>query len=480
MTIFPDASNSLAALEATLDRDFQRLNHPPADWVPSRTTDDGQPVADVAIIGGGMCGLGAAFALRQLGISRIAHFDRREQGLEGPWLTYARMQTLRSPKHLTGPVMGLPNLTFRAWWEAQGRNWEPLDRITRPDWMAYLHWYRRVTGAEVENSVDVVRVVPHADRVDLALETPEGPKQIIARRLVLATGREGQARPRIPEALAAHHGTLVWHSADDIAFAALQGKDVVVVGLAASAFDNAATALEAGAASVTLIGRANAMPRLNKMKQTVYPGFTHGFAGLADTDKLALLDHVLQHRIAPPRASVLRISTDPRARLILGADVKAARRTGAGLVLETAKGELSADAVILGTGFEIDLDTPSEIADFAANLLRWGDRVPEAVGEWARFPYLGGDFGFRARDGCDGTGLGLIHCFTHAAQLSLGNLANDIPAVTEGAGLLARSIARSLFLEDLPHHRQRLHAYAEPELLGDEWPGLDAWDPPLV
>ena len=27
---------------------------------------------------------------------------------------------------------------------------------------------------------------------------------------------------------------------------------------------------------------------------------------------------------------------------------------------------------------------------------------------------------------------------------------------------------------------QRLNAYDEPELLGDEWPGVMAWDPPLV
>ena len=73
----------------------------------------------------------------------------------------------------------------------------------------------------------------------------------------------------------------------------------------------------------------------------------------------------------------------------------------------------------------------------------------------------------------------LIHCFTHAAMLSLGNLANDIPTVTEGAGLLARSIAKSLFVEDFDHHQQRLHDYGEPELLGDEWQGLEAWNPPL-
>jgi FAD-dependent urate hydroxylase len=45
------------------------------------------------------------------------------------------------------------------------------------------------------------------------------------------------------------------HTADSIDFAALRGKEVAVVGAAASALDAAAVALEAGAASVHLFAR---------------------------------------------------------------------------------------------------------------------------------------------------------------------------------------------------------------------------------
>jgi cation diffusion facilitator CzcD-associated flavoprotein CzcO len=471
----PNNSDGLARLEAALAQDIARLNHPPAEWTPRRTDDAGRAIADVAIIGGGMCGLAAAFALRRMGISSIRHIDRRAAGLEGPWLTYARMQTLRSPKHLTGPVMGMANLTFRAWWEAQDRDWETLDRILRPDWMDYLRWYKRVTGAQIENGLELASIKAEAGHVRLAFTGPDGPETQTARRVVLATGREGQASPRIPDALAAFAGAEVRHSSDEIDFAGLKGKEVVVIGLAASAFDNAATALEAGAARVTLIGRAPAMPRLNKMKQTVYPGFTHGFADLPDTDKLALLDHIVQHRIAPPRASVLRISSDPRACLVLGSEVTGAIPGETGLKLITTKGTFPADLVILGTGFAIDLDAPAELSTIAGDILRWGDRVAEATGEWAAFPYLAPGFELQSRTNGD---LSRIHCFTHTAQLSLGNLANDIPAVSEGADRLARAIAASLFVEDRAYHRQRLMDYAEPELLGDEWPGLESWDPP--
>ena len=40
--------------------------------------------------------------------------------------------------------------------------------------------------------------------------------------------------------------------------------------------------------------------------------------------------------------------------------------------------------------------------------------------------------------------------------------------------------ASSLFVEDRADHRQRLEDYAEPELEGDEWPGLTEWSPQVA
>ena len=65
------------------------LQYPPADWVIPRNTKEGRPVLDVAVIGGGMCGLVATFALLRAGISNIRTFDTNEEGREGPWPKYA-------------------------------------------------------------------------------------------------------------------------------------------------------------------------------------------------------------------------------------------------------------------------------------------------------------------------------------------------------------------------------------------------------
>ena len=109
-------------------------------------------MADVAIVGGGMCGLAAAFALRRLGIARIRHLDRREAGFEGPWLTYAGCGRCARPSTSPGRFWASPiSASAPGGRPAWCRRLGGLGRIPRPMWMDYLRWYRRVTGAEVEN-----------------------------------------------------------------------------------------------------------------------------------------------------------------------------------------------------------------------------------------------------------------------------------------------------------------------------------------
>ena len=56
---------SLAELEARFARDLDLLTLPPAkDWLEPRTHPDYGPVLDVAVVGAGMSGLSAAFALK--------------------------------------------------------------------------------------------------------------------------------------------------------------------------------------------------------------------------------------------------------------------------------------------------------------------------------------------------------------------------------------------------------------------------------
>ncbi|MBO8136393.1 FAD/NAD(P)-binding protein, partial [Dickeya fangzhongdai] len=186
----------LPALEARLKEELQWLELPARSWVPPRQTEDGQPVLDVAILGAGMCGLAAAAALRLAGVDNVRCFDRAPAGREGPWKTYARMETLRSPKQLTGPALGLASLTFRAWYQAQfgADAWAELDKIPRTQWMDYLVWYRRALDLPVQNDTEITRILPGVDGL-LALETRHlttgEVRRRYARRVVVASGRDG-------------------------------------------------------------------------------------------------------------------------------------------------------------------------------------------------------------------------------------------------------------------------------------------------
>ena len=132
--------------------------------------------ATFVLFGAGMYGIAAAGALLLKGVRNILAVDRAPVGLEGPWVTYARMETLRSPKHLPGIPLGIPSLTFRAWHEARfgAAAWETLYKIPNADWQDYILWVRRMLGVPVRNGVTVLRLTPGTGMVAARLATPEG------------------------------------------------------------------------------------------------------------------------------------------------------------------------------------------------------------------------------------------------------------------------------------------------------------------
>lgn len=482
-----DENDNLQALERAIARDFETLNLPVANWVPEHTGPDGKPMLDVLVVGAGMCGLVAALHLRRLGVHNIRVIDGQLAGLEGPWRAFARMETLRSPKHLTGPASGVPNLTFRRWYEAQfgAPAWQTLGYIPREMWADYLNWFGRATNANVENGIQLQRLIEYDGKSGLVwraeLQGSEmGAEAVFARMIVLATGREGLAVPRIPALFAPLRGQGIDHTGDAPERAAMKDRDVAVVGLGASAFDYAAEALEGGARSVRILGRSAVLSRINKAKQVGYAGFLHGFPLLSDTEKADIFKYIFARGVAPPRGTVQRVMRHDNVKLILEAPISEIARTREGrLSLETPKGTFEVDRVVLGTGYEIDLGAPEYLAGIGKHIRRWRDVLPEpdAYGELQEFPYLGQGFQFLPVAGNAPAALQRLLCFNHAAMLSLGNLANDIPAVSEGGDRLARHIAATLYLLDKKIHAGMLHVYEDPELLGDEIPGLTAWWP---
>ena len=397
-SVFRIDSQGLEVLESRLKEDLEFLCYPGKTWVP--TTPD---VTDVVIVGGGMCGMVAWLALTMGGVSRMRIFDRCPRGKEGPWVTYARMETLRSPKQLTGPAFGLGALTFQAWYRAQygGSAWDQLGKIPRRLWMDYLRWYRRVLEIPVENGVSIDRVEPEGDLLRVSLSGALT-GAVLTRKLVLATGREGMGEPNIPGFVNDLPSDLWAHSADEIDFASLRGKRVAVVGVGASAVDNAGEALEHGASEVRHLIRRKKMPTVNKLMGIGSYGLTSGFAHLSHEWRWRFLQYSFAMQTPPPHESVLRVSRHKNAYFHFGKTVVTAEQREGTVHLAFADGTtVETDFLLLGTGFAVDPMARTEFGESAGNILLWEDVYKPPPGEecpeLGRFPYLRPDFTFRER-----------------------------------------------------------------------------------
>jgi cation diffusion facilitator CzcD-associated flavoprotein CzcO len=465
-------SPGLDALGKVARHDLARLNYPPANWVPEKNGPDGKPVLDVLIVGAGMCGQTVGCGLLREGIRNIRVIERNRHGQEGPWNTTARMPTLRSPKHLTGPDLGVPSLTFRAWYEAQhgAEGWEKLYKIPRLDWLSYLLWVRKVVDLEVENGVSLLKVETAGDFLQASLSTGE---TIFVRKIVLANGRDGSGGFRWPSFPSfdpddpARAGR-VHHTLEEIDFAAFKGKRLGILGVLATAIDNACTALEAGAREAICYARRPHLPQVNKSKGVSFPGFQRGQGMLDDDWRWKIYTYMLAAGSPPPHESVLRAQKLPGFAFRFSEpwlDVKIEKD---GVTVTTAKATERFDAVLIGTGFDIDLARRPELQSFVANVTLWGDRRAQteasANAEAARYPYLGPGFELIEKVPGRTPHLGDIHLFNWGSILSHGALAGDIPGLFVGATRLVQAISHSLFRQDVERHFQRMVDLEDPEL----------------
>jgi len=485
---FPPNPAGLAALEARLQDDLIALNwFGAAPWTASSVGQspalgDAQKLHDVLVVGGGQAALALSAALAQAGIAALL-LDQAEAGFEGPWARTARMQTLRSPKELTGPALGLPSLTFRAWFMAQwgADAWQALDKIDRLHWMQYLRWYRRVMRCDVRNRHRVSGIALQADgTVAVQVQTPHAPPQSWrTRHLVLATGRDGLGGPYVPQFMHGIDPRLWAHSGDALDYTQLAGKHVGVIGVGSSSMDCAATALECGAASVDLIARRATLARVNKSKAAGIPGLTPGHYTLAAAQKWRLRHYIDSQQVPPPHGSTLRVSRHANAHFHFDCAVQAVAQCGDALHVQTRQGTFVLDFLLLATGFAVDWAQRPEWAAIAPHVRCWADGFTPPAGqhsaELGAHPWLGAGFEFQAKDPgfAYRAALAHIHCFCYPAVLSHGAVSGDIPNISDGALTLARAIAATLYREDCDWHFARLQAFAEPEIDGSEWQAAD-------
>jgi cation diffusion facilitator CzcD-associated flavoprotein CzcO len=470
----PIIARSLAELEIAARRDLAYSAYPTPHWVPARL-HNGQLMLDVAIVGAGQGGLATAFGLMREQITNIQVFDRNPQGLEGPWVTFARMITLRTPKHITGPEYGIASLTPRAWYEARygASSWAALDKIPREDWQDYLQWFRRVTDIPVQNDANIVAITPEGDALRLTVVTPTGTVERFARKVVLATGIDGSGRWEIPVFISrALPPDRFAHTAQDIDFGRLAGRRIGVLGAGASAFDNAATALEAGTGSVDLCVRRHDIPRVNPYRWMESAGFLGHYAEMSDIMRWRFMRHIFELNQPPPQDTFWRCQRHANFAYHTGCPWTSVAMQGAEIAVATPLGDMRFDFLIVGTGFVIDLQLRPELAAIADKIAAWADRFTPPAGEESALlsshPYLGDAFQFTERVAGTAPYLANIHNFTFGATPSMGLSGASISGMKYGVRRLVAGLARDLYLDDAHRHLASLLAYNTPELVSTE------------
>lgn len=472
-------NSALAALEEQVRADLAKTAHPDAAWLTPKLGPNDRPALDILVVGAGQSGLATAFGLLRSQVSNILVLDKSDEGQEGPWLTYARMHTLRSPKHFTGPDLDIPSLTYQSWHEARfsKEDWRQLELISREMWAEYLLWFRRVTDVPVRNRCAVVEITPAPDGLLAArVQTSDGVETIFARKIVLATGQEGMGDWTIPEPLRHLPASLCAHAAQRIDFAALRGKRIAVIGAGASAFDNAAAALEANAAEVHLFCRRAEIQVIQPYRWLTFRGFLRHLCDLDDAWRWRFMRAVLEMREGFPQATYDRCSRHPNFRLEEGAPIEAAAETADGVSLQTPRGAFTADFVICGTGIDMNFSGRPELRSCAENIATWADRYQPPPDERSprlgRFPYLADDYALMERVTGQTPWITNIHVFAIASTMSFGPSGSSINAMTTAVPKLVYGLTRGLFRADIERHWASLKAYDVPQaVVARQMPG---------
>lgn len=456
----------LDALEARVQKDLACLNWGAPDWVRPREHPDGH-VYDVVIVGGGQSGLGAAFGLMRERVRNLLVIDECPEGYEGPWDTYARMRTLRTPKHLTSIDLGVPSLTFRAWWEARlgEAAWEALDKIPRGDWMDYLRWYRKVLDLPVRNETRLVRLEPLDGlyRLHLASGAP-----LLARKVVLATGIQGGGEWHVPDFVKASlPADRYSHTADPIDYADWAGKKIAILGSGASAFDNADAAFEKGVGEVHVFARREKLPTVNPIRFMEAEGFIPRYPMLDDASKYRVMASFFERSQPPTNDMLSRALAQPGFQLHLGAGWDRVEPTERGARVHTPKGSFDFDHLVLSTGTLTDPKLREELSDIADAIKCWrdvefdGPRHSVIDGHC----YTTNDFGLVPRDPEDAGQLRGLFAFSYAAFVSLGLSAAALSGLKHALPRLVNGVLDQLFADDQAAILERYLAYDEPELV---------------
>ena len=446
-----------------------------------RRAENGEPILNVLVVGAGQAGLAIAFGLMRDHVDNVLCIDALPEDHEGPWLDQARMHTLRTPKQLTGPDLGLPSLTFKTWYEAQfGASSVAGGRSDSSHGMAALPRLDPPGSEAPRTQSRPVETNPAARGISRGRgrELRPATEVLLARKIVLATGMEGAGRWYTPPLLHELPKPYWTHASEAIDFAALRGKHVAVLGAAATAMDNAAAALEHGASAVDQYCRRPRVQSIQPYRWAAFAGFMRHIGEMDDLWRWRFLTYFLELREPFTKDAWSRVSRFPNYRMLTGRPWQRLGVADGRIAIDTPQGRAFADFIIAGTGIEVDHRLRPELAHFADDIATWNDCFKPPPGEentrLGLYPYLSPSFAFVERVPGAAPALANIHCFNFAATLSFGPSGAAIRPMKYLVPRLVRALTRDLFRADIATHWQSFQDFRGydfdefPERLGVE------------
>jgi len=459
-------------LEKRALEEIELLNYPSkTHWIPERKTSLGEHIFDVAIVGAGQTGITLAFSLQREKVNNIIIFDEKEAGMEGPWLTHARMDKLLTPKASLGPDCDIPSLTARAWYQAKyGKEaWELLEFIPRVDWAEYLQWLKKVLHLPIvnETKVGAIRWCEKDNCFILPTHSKGISQNVYARKIILATGIEGSGEWKIPLQVKKNIPKEYYiHTSENINFEKFSGKKIAILGGGPNAFDNALLCSEHNAQEVHMFIRRAKLPNRHVFLWGAFVGFLKHYPDLSDANKWQFMTKLNEIGIAPAKSSVVKARTRKNLQIHFDSPWLDAKMINGKPTVVTPHTTESFDALIIATGWSIDLNLREELKELVDKIALWGDKFTPPQGQQQnnhvllRAPYLGKGSTFMEKIPGHAPYISYIFNATGGDLLSSGfSAGNGIIGMKYGVKAIIYELTRQLFVEDRDYFFESLGSY---------------------